>query len=150
MDYTKFNKTMDLEGLKADIEHAMNGEGGDYAVVPHGHSYEVKIEKMELTESKKNDPMVTIWFKIVEGDYKNSILFMNQVITKGFQIHIVNELLRDLGSGLEVGFDNFQQYGELIENIFNEIDGKREYLINYGQKKGFNTFEIEERYDVEE
>ena len=41
--------------------------------------------------------MVSIWFKIVsDGDYKGSILFYNQVITQGFQIHNCNELLRKM------------------------------------------------------
>ena len=40
--------------------------------------------------------MVTCWMKIVEGEYKGSLIFMNQVVTQGFQIHIVNEFVRSL------------------------------------------------------
>ena len=93
MDFSKFDKAIDVEGLKADVASAQdNSSGGNYREVPKGE-YEVSITKLELTASKKGDPMVTIWFRIVSGDYENSLIFMNQVITQGFQIHIVKVLL---------------------------------------------------------
>lgn len=80
MDFSKFDKAVDIEGLKHDIEEAKEN-GGNRREVPHG-DYEVKVQKMELTESKKGDPMVSIWFKILTGEFKNSLLFYNQVITQ--------------------------------------------------------------------
>ena len=149
MDYSKFDKMMDLDGLKKDIEDAASNGGGDYKEVPFG-SYEVKVEKLELTESKKGDPMVTIWFKIITGDYKNSLIFMNQVITQGFQIHIANEFLRSLDSGLDVEFEKYSQYGQLLMDIHEAIDNKLEYVLEYDQnKKGFNTYEITDVFEVE-
>ena len=85
IDFSKFDQAMDLEGLASDIQKVEENGGGDYKEVPYG-TYEVKITKLELTESKKHDPMVTAWFKILNGEYKNSLLFMNQVVTQGFQI----------------------------------------------------------------
>lgn len=70
---------------------------------------EVAINKLELTKSKKGDPMVTCWMKIVAGEYTNSLIFMNQVVTQGFQIHIVNEFLRAL-------VEHIEPYCELIQN----------------------------------
>ena len=65
MDFSKFNKAVDLEALKHDIQEAEeNGGSGDYKDVPTG-TYEVKIEKMEIKESKKGDPMLSVWFKIL-------------------------------------------------------------------------------------
>ncbi len=63
--------------------------------MPHG-TYEVAITKLELGGEQKHDPMVKVWFKIVEGDFKGSLIFMNQVINQGFQIILSNELLRDI------------------------------------------------------
>lgn len=150
MDFSKFDKSVDIEGLKHDVQEAQeNGGTGEYKEVPVG-TYEVSIDKMELVESKKGDPMVSIWFKILNGEYKNSRLFFNQVITKGFQIHIVNEFLRSLDSGVEVEFESYSQYAKLLLDIHEAIDGSLEYALNYGEnKQGFKIYEIEEVYEVE-
>lgn len=117
--------------------------------VPNG-IYNVKILKMELVVSK-GDPMVSIWFKIVsDGEYKNSIIFMNQVITQGFQIHIVNELLRmmvsEMGTDAPViEFKTFKQYGNLIMDVFEAIDNNFEFALDYKKGKGeFSKYEITE------
>ena len=92
--YEKWNNNTDLAGLRDDIKEAKeNGGNREYEKVPHGN-YEVKVDKMELKPTKKGDPMVSIWFTILEGKYKNSKLFMNQVVTQGFQLNIVNNFLR--------------------------------------------------------
>ena len=94
--------------------------------------------------------MVTIWFKVIDGEYKGSRIFMNQVVNQGFQIHIVNEFLRSLGSGIEIEFKNYSQYGQLLMDIHEAIDGKFEYALKYDQNnKGFDTFEIVEIYELE-
>lgn len=145
MDFSKFDKQVDLEGLKKDIEDSANN---DFKEVPHG-SYEVAITKLELGESKKGDPMVKVWFKIVAGEYKNSLIFMNQVITKGFQIHIVNEFLRSLDTNVDITFVSYSQYNELLMDIFEAVDDKLEFALKYGENKGFNTFEITDIFEVE-
>lgn len=147
--WEKFDKVIDVEGLQKDVQEASKN-GTNFREVPHGE-YEVKIEKLELVESKAGDPMVTVWFKVLAGDYKGSLIFMNQVITKGFQIHIMNEFLRSLDSGYDVEFRSYSQYGQLLMDIHEAIDGQFEYGLKYGEgKKGFNTYEIVDVYDVEE
>lgn len=150
MDFSKFDKQVNLEGLKKDLNEAKeNGGTGEYKEVPVG-KYEVSVTKMELVESKKGDPMVSIWFKIVSGDYKNSNLFFNQVITKGFQIHIVNELLRSMESEMAIDFESYSQYAQLLMDVHESIDGQLEFALDYGEnKQGFKTFKIEEVYEVE-
>ena len=110
---------------------------------------------MELKSSKNGDPMVSIWFKIINGEYKNSILFMNQVVTQGFQIHIVNELLRSLVGEMEkpidIDFKNYKQYSELLMDVFEEITGNFEYALSYKENsKGFKTFKVEEVFILED
>lgn len=138
--WDKFDKDIDVKGLAADVQDAAEN-GQSFREVPHG-DYEVSIEKLELTQSKKGDPMVTCWMKVLEGEFKGSMVFMNQVITRGFQIHIVNEFLRSLDSGLEIEFVKYGQYGQLLMDVAEAIDGKLEYALKYGERKGFNTFEI--------
>ena len=89
--WEEFDKSIDTEGLAKDVEEA--AENGGRREVPHD-TYEVAINKLELTKSKKGDPMVTCWMKIVEGEYKGSLIFMNQVVTQGFQIHIASSCVR--------------------------------------------------------
>lgn len=149
VDYSKFDKSVDVEGLKKDVEEAAENGGGDYKEVSAG-TYEVAVTKLELTESKKNDPMVTVWFKILDGEFKGSLIFMNQVITQGFQIHMVNKLLCSLESGEEIKFESYTQYGNLLMDVAEAIDGNYEYVLEYGKnKKGYNTFKITEVFDVE-
>lgn len=145
IDFSKFDNQVDLEGLKKDIEDSASN---DFKEVPLG-SYEVAINKLELGESKKHDPMVKVWFKIVDGEYKGSLIFMNQVITQGFQIHIVNELLRSLGTSCEIKFDSYSQFNDLLLDIFEAVDGKYEYALVYGENKGFNTFKITDIFELD-
>ena len=149
MDFSKFDKRVDLEGLKQDIMDAEENGGGDFKEVPHG-KYEVAITKLELTESKKGDPMVSVWFKVTNGEYKGSLIFMNQVITQGFQIHIADEFLRSLETTVDVQFESYSQYAEMLADIFEEIEDKVEFVLDYGEnKKGYNTFEIIDSFEVE-
>jgi len=149
--WDKFDKAVDTKGLADDVKNAAEN-GANFKEVPHG-DYEVKVEKMELTESKSGKPMVTIWFKVVTGEYKGSMIFMNQVVEIGFQIHNANEVLRGLAEqvdGLDIRFETYNQYGNLIMDIFEAIDGNYEYALKFGENsKGYNTFEIAEVYELE-
>ena len=108
------------------------------------------IEKIELRESSTKRPMVSIWMKILEGEYKGQLLFWNQVVDMGFGLHKVNEFLRSLDSGLEVQFENFTQYGNLLMDIHEAIDGKLEYGLKYSKNsKGYDEFEITDVFEVE-
>ena len=148
-DFSKWDNQVDIEGLKHDIQDASQNNGGDFKEVPLG-TYEVKIKKLELKASKKGDPMVSCWMQILAGDYKSSMLFMNQVITRGFQVHICNEFLRALDSGLEVSFESYSQYAQLLMDIAEAIDGNKEYAVEYGEKSGFNTFKIIDVFELTE
>lgn len=148
--FDKWDKAIDTEGLAADVEQAAkDGANRSFDKVDHG-DYEVSVEQMELKASKKGDPMVSIWFKIVsEGKFKGQMIFMNQVITQGFQVHIVNEILRQLVSEVddapEIEFKTFRQYGNLIMDIAEAINDNFEYGLKYGENnKGYDTFEIKE------
>ena len=143
INFDEFDKTVDFEGLKADIAEAANRVPGEYEEVPCG-TYEVKLEKLELGESKKGSPMAKVWFKVLEGNYKNQLIFMNQVVTQGFQIHIVNTLMRELGTEKENLIpQSFSAYAKLLEDVFAELKGKHEYILEYGENnKGFKTYKI--------
>lgn len=155
MDFSKFDKMVDIDGLKKDIADAEANDGGaDFKDVPHG-SYEVAIDKLELTETKKTGkPMASCWMKIVGDDeYKGQRIFMNQVITQGFQIHIMNSFLRSLlpnGSGIDVEFTGYAEYNDLLLDIAEYVGGKFEYGLEYGENdKGFDTFRITDIFELD-
>ena len=153
--FEKWDKEIDTEGLAKDTKAAAENGTGDFKEVPHG-DYEVAIQQMELKASKTNkNPMVSIWFKIVsDGEFKGSMIFFNQVITQGFQVHIVNELLRTMVSEMAdapvIEFVSYKQYANLIMDIFVEVNENFEYALAYKKgKKDFSTYEITEVYTLE-
>lgn len=148
--WDKFDQTINTAGLAEDVKTAAES-GGSYKEVPFGE-YEVAIDKLELTASKAGDPMVSVWFKIVsEGEYKGSRIFMNQVVKQGFQIHIVNEFLRSLDSGIDITFDTYKQYGNLLMDVFEAVNGNLEFALKYSEGKGgFAKYEITEVFELED
>lgn len=149
VDFEQWDNQFDSEALKNDLADVENKSKGEYKEVPPGQ-YEVKITKLELTQSKKGNPMISCWFKIVAGEFNNQMIFMNQVLTTGFGLHLCNELLRSITS-LPVSFESFKQYSMLLMDIMEEIEGKREFQLNYGKdQKGYNTFKIEKIFDMSE
>lgn len=149
--FDKWNKSIDVAGLKADIAEAdKNQNTGDFREVPVG-TYECKLEKLELKESKNGDPMVSAWFRILTGEFENSIMFMNQTITQGFQISIVNRFLKSLEAvdADKVEFIDYAQYNDLLMDIMEAMDGNLEYLIEYRKsKKDFAVYTVKEVYEV--
>lgn len=160
--YDKWDKEIDVVGLAKDVKEVeANGTKNEYKEVPYG-DYEVAVDKMELKSSKKGDPMVSIWFKIVSGEYKGSLIFMNQVVNQAFQIHIVNDILRKMTSempnsnavcsmieGFKTEF-SYKQYANLIMDIFEDINENYEFALSYEKNnKGYNTFDITEVFVLE-
>ncbi|MEG2412599.1 MAG: DUF669 domain-containing protein [Clostridium sp.] len=147
--WDEFDEKIDTAGLKKDAEDAAKNGGGDFKEVPLG-TYEVEVNKLELKKSKKGDPMLSIWFKILTGEYKGSLIFYNQVMTQGFGIHNANEMLRNLDSGIDIEFVNFKKYHGMLLDVLEAVEGTLEYALEYGENnKGFNTYKIADVFDKE-
>ena len=148
--FEKFNSMMDINGLKQDVASAASSTG-DFVEVPKG-DYEVKVTKIELGETGEKSktpgmPMAKVWFDILAGEYKGQKIFMNQMLTTGFGIHKMNELLDSLETGIPVVFENFTQYADLFKQIFTAVDGRAEYQLAYGENnKGYSTYNIVQRF----
>lgn len=148
INWEEFDKDVDIENLEKDVEKASTGDfsGED---VPYG-KYEVKITKLELTQSKKGDPMISVWFQIINGEQKDRFIFMNQVVLQGFQIHTANEFLRSLETDEIVEFKGYAKYNILILNIYEKIVNN-EYELDYQEnKKGYKTFKILQKFESSE
>ena len=144
--FEKWNSNVDLKGLQEDVKKAQE-DNKEFEKVPYGE-YEVKLDKLELKATKKGDPMVSAWFTILEGKYKKSKLFLNQVITQGFQIHIMNTFLKSMGTDLVVEFVDYKQYADLLLDIAEECDKNNlEFAIKYEDNKGYDKFTITEVFE---
>ncbi len=144
VNWEEFDKNVNIENLEKDVQEAstreFNGEE-----VPFG-KYEVKITKLELTQSKKGDPMLAVWFEIINGNNIGRLIFMNQVVLQGFQIHTANEFLRSLETDETIEFKGYAAYNILILNIYEKIVND-EFALEYTEnKKGYKTFKITEKF----
>lgn len=123
--------------------------------VPHG-KYEVSIAKMELKATKeKGYPMLSVQFKVLEGQHKGGRIFMNQVLSKGDQndkwrIHRANQFMRSLKTNVIVNFNGFADYENVINAVFAEASERFEYALEYGEdKKGFESYTITDVFALE-
>ena len=148
--FEKWNKEIDVKGLAEDVKQAsQNTGGGNYVDVPVG-IYEVKLAKAEVKATKNGDPMATLQFKVLDGEYKNQSIWMNQVITHGFQINIMNEFLRSMDTGVEIEFVDYAQYNDMLMDVVEACDGVLEFALDYDvNNKGYNTYKITDIFEVE-
>jgi hypothetical protein len=148
------NKINAAELAESQKEINQNANGGNYKEVPHG-SYEVKVEKLECKMSSKNNPMVSIWFRILAGDYENSMIFYNGVFYEDWMRHrvvkMLSALLDDSSHEAEINLilksGDVSTINDFCMDIHEAIDGKFEYLLDYGQRKGYDTYEIKEVFE---
>lgn len=136
VDFNKWNQEF---GGKEAIDALKEAEANEYREVPDG-SYVCKLDKLELGESKKQQPMVKAQFRITEGEYKKQCIFYNQVFTRGFPMHKALEFLRsmDIFDKAEVDFDgDFEDFNDLL------LD-----MAETAEEAGL-TFEIEKAADGE-
>lgn len=152
--YAKKIDSKELEESKKEIE--ANTSSGDYKEVPVG-TYEVEVNKLECKRSKNGNPMVSIWFKVLEGDYENSMIFYNGVFNEDWMRHrvvkMLSSLLDDITHEAEINLilksGNVDEINNFCMDVHEEIDGKFEYLLDFGEKKGYNTYLIKEVFVVE-
>lgn len=155
--FEKFASKISAEELAAsqkEITENAKG-GGNYKEVPVG-KYEVKVEKMEAKMSKGNNPMVSIWFRILKGEFKDSMIFYNGTFHEDWMRHRVVEflsaILDDDTHNAEINLIlkdcDINVVNDFVMDIHEQIDGTFEYLLDYGIHKGYNTYIIEEVYEV--
>lgn len=158
--FAKFNEMFGgesgLAGLKQDIESAASQNTNVERVkVPCG-DYEVAIAKIELGENTyeeskdKGCPQINVWFKVIAGEFKGQLIFWTTNISgqyAGFKLNKMREFFDSLETGIPVVFENFEQYAELLKQIFDAVDGTAEYQLSYAENsKGFKEYTIVQRF----
>ena len=118
IDFKKFNKEFPAEEMKKQMKEAAENGGGSN--LPDGE-YIAKLDKMELGESSKHALMIKAQFRIIEGEHKKQCIFKNQVLTgtknDGFMMVKAKEFLESLDSGIDVVFEDWEQFNDLVFDI---------------------------------
>ena len=114
--------------------------------LPDGE-YKIKLDKMELTQSQKQQLMIKAQFRIKAGNHQNKCIFVNKVMTgtknDGFMMLKAKEFLESLDSGIDVEFNDWEQFNDLILDIADAIkDDDLTYICTLTTDGKYQNFEI--------
>lgn len=117
--------------------------------IPFG-KYVVKVKDICLKASKKNEPMVYIWFKIDDSisqlnEDANDNIFYNQVIVANKQRKIAMSIIRTLLKpfNLDIYFNSYEELGKTLME-YSEMIKSRKYVLEFSQsEKGNLTYRVE-------
>lgn len=144
IDFAKFNKEFPADQVKEQMKAAEENGGG--SELPDGE-YKVTLDKMELTQSSKGALMIKAQFRIQAGDHKKQCIFVNRVLTgtknDGFMMIKAKEFLESLDSGIDVSFEDWEQFNDLILDIGDAVkeDGLS-YIAVLDTDGKYQNFEI--------
>lgn len=154
MDFTKFDNLIDKDEMEKDIKEAKENE---YVEVPAGQ-YECTIEKLEIGETKeKHEPMFKAMLRITEGEFEKQCLFFNRKIygnkksdkwNDGRAIQTVIGWLENLECDIDIYFENYSQFNDLICDIAEDVVGKVGATVDY-EPDAFNPISIADVYDLD-
>lgn len=104
-------------------------------------TYIGEIVRLELVKSKGGLPMVVCVMDIRDTEEQ---LVISKTVTNGYQIHLVNNFLRSLSSGISVRFKTYTQYSGLICAVADAV-ADVPYVIYYS---GDAVLEVEKWRDA--
>jgi len=157
--FEKYSSKINAEELAAsqkEIQENADG-GGNREEVPVG-KYEVKVDRLECKRAKSSgNLMVSIWFRIMTGKFEKSVIFYNGTFNQDWMRHRVAKMLSDLLDdgdrtaeiNLILKSGDMDTINDFCMDIHESIDGRLEYLLDYGLSKGYNTYAITEVFDAE-
>ena len=143
-----YQKTVDEDALQKDIKEARKNTFED---LPKG-KYHVEMNKLEMKMSKTGKPMVSVSMKVIDGEHKGRLMFMNRVIggTKNDARMIAGietwlsklEAEDDSGELIDVKFKDYPQFADLVMDIAEALgDMGLQYDVDYDDK-AFNSIDI--------
>lgn len=137
----EWNKKIGTEDFEKEPEH------GNREPLPDG-TYVCEVNNIELKATKSNKLMTSIWFKVIEGQYKNKMIFSNQVVEHKWQINIVLEMLRQLSVDTEVEFEDYNQFADMLQDVLEEVGGNVACEVEYSTNdKGYSKIKIGDVWD---
>ena len=90
--------------------------------------YPLLKSRIALAELSNGEPVL-----LIENATINFSNFSITTLTTGKGIHAANELLHSLNTGIEIKFENFKQYSELLKSIAKKL--KVPYSYPNGKNK---------------
>ena len=154
IDFSKWNEEFGGQQAVEDLKKAAENSG-DYPDLPEG-TYHCKLEKLELGESRKHQPMIKGMFRITEGAHKKQCIFYNQVFCRSesgsaFSMHKGLEFLRSLQifDDSDVDFDgNYADFNDLLLDMAEEAESTgMTFDINTEKDGDYTRLEVVEIYD---
>ncbi|MCC5427831.1 hypothetical protein [Clostridium botulinum] len=73
--------------------------------------------RIVLVENKNGKPML-----LIEYINKDFYIFYKATLTNGFNLYNANKLLRSLNTGIDIKFESFTQYNELLKSIAKKLE----------------------------
>lgn len=158
IDFSAFDKKVDFDKLKADMEELKKNGSAKYPKVPAGR-YTCELEKLSIGETKDGRPMLKAMMRIKGGadgekcKYNKQCIFLNRVLygTKNDANMIASAegWLKTLEPSEDVGdivFEGYAQFNDLVLDIAEDIIGNVEYVVDYDDDV-FNSIDIVEAMD---
>lgn len=78
----------------------------------YGRIFKMKPIGLFLSVDKNEEPVLRIL-----GDDNDELMMKDISLTTGFGIFLANQFIRGLNTGIDIKFDNFKQYYELVNNV---------------------------------
>lgn len=157
---TEFNSAFNDEKILKEMEQARaereqykkdHANDSERDELPKGE-YEFKIVAIDKTQSKNGNDMVTVELVVLNGEYKNRHIWYRQLINEGWKMLRAVDFLNSLKSGVDVEFTSSEQFITTLDDVFNAVEDKMEFLIElwYTGKDGkqYPNFKVKEVYDV--
>lgn len=158
--FDRFNKVLDKDIL-AGIDKVKDEAGtGEFREVPKGE-YKVEVVKFEVGECGEKAklpgaPLLKADFRIVEGPYAKSHIFVNKMLytdRTDDQWNMVKLMGGVLGwiktlepsEDIKVEFTDYDQFEDMVLDIAEDISGLQ-YKVDY-DKDAFNPVHIKEVYE---
>lgn len=173
IDFAALDKKVNFEELNANIKEAEeNGGTGNYEELPKGE-YMVRIEKLEIGETKDERPMLKVMARVQEAvsedeaenknddalrffdNYKGKkkpCIFMNRVLygTKN-DANMIASAVGWLNSlepqDTTATFETYSQFNDCVLDIFEEIENAVEFHVLY-DPDAFNSIRVIAAYDI--
>ena len=145
--FDQFDSEFDTRALAQDVASAQ-ANSGKYEEPPCG-TYEVKVTYIGIGKSKTEKPMAKVTFEIVAGELTGRRIYMAQVLTTGFQIHLFNDFMRSFKTSIPVSFTTFREYNRTMIDVKAECDERKlTFQLNFSKdKKNYNVFTIEQVFE---
>lgn len=139
MDENFIKTVEEVESLNKELK---------YDQVPDG-KYRVEILHMDVMTSKKGNLMLRVGFKVLSGQYENTLVW-SYFMLNNRNIENANSFLRALKTDAIVKFTGVIEYKKLIEEILINVKGWKEFdlQIKTGYT-GFKNYTILNAYEKE-